>query len=72
MQVEAGSTLCGALFEQGLADELLLYIAPVFLGSDARPLLALPQLSDMADRWRLRVVDECKVGEDWRLRCLRA
>ena len=72
VQVEAGSTLCGALFEQGLADELLLYIAPVFLGSDARPLLALPQLSDMADRWRLRVVDECKVGEDWRLRCLRA
>ena len=71
VQVEAGPTLCGALFAQGLADELLLYIAPVFLGSEARPLLALSALSDMADRWRLRVLDECKVGEDWRLRCVR-
>ncbi len=71
-QVEAGPTLAGALFAQGLADELLLYVAPVFLGSDARPLLALPSLADMADRWRLRVVDECKVGADWRLRCVPA
>jgi len=67
IHVEAGPVLCGALFEQGLADELLLYIAPLMLGSDARALLQLPALSDMAGRWQLRVVDERKVGQDWRL-----
>lgn len=67
VQVEAGPTLSGALFAQGLLDELLLYISPVILGSAARPLLALPSLTDMADRWHLRVVDEVKVGDDWRL-----
>ena len=64
VQVEAGPTLAGALFAQGLVDELLLYIAPVLLGSDAHALLTLPPLTDMADRWRLRTVDERRVGED--------
>ncbi|HRQ35006.1 MAG TPA: bifunctional diaminohydroxyphosphoribosylaminopyrimidine deaminase/5-amino-6-(5-phosphoribosylamino)uracil reductase RibD [Chiayiivirga sp.] len=72
VQVEAGPTLAGALFAQGLVDELLLYVAPLLLGSDARALLALPPLTDMADRWRLRMVDERRVGDDWRVRCLTA
>ncbi len=67
VQVEAGPTLCGALFEQGLVDELLLYVAPVFLGSSARPLLDLPPLTDMAKRWHLQLMDERRVGDDWRL-----
>src|SRR5690606_29981424 len=46
VQVEAGPTLCGALFEAGLVDELLLYVAPVLLGDQARPLLHLPPLKD--------------------------
>jgi diaminohydroxyphosphoribosylaminopyrimidine deaminase/5-amino-6-(5-phosphoribosylamino)uracil reductase len=68
LHVEAGPTLCGALFAQGLADELLLYVAPVLLGDAARPLLRLPALDDMAGRWRLRVVEQRSVGPDWRLR----
>ena len=68
LHVEAGPTLCGALFAQGLADELLLYVAPVLLGDAARPLLRLPALDDMAGRWRLRVVEQRPVGPDWRLR----
>ena len=71
VQVEAGPILGGALFEQGLADELLLYIAPVLLGSDARPLLHLPALGDITDRWRLRVVEEGKLERDWWLLCRR-
>ena len=67
LQVEAGPTLCGALFAAGLVDELLLYIAPLFLGDAARPLLALPTLTDMAARWRLRVVEQCQIGDDLRL-----
>ena len=67
VQVEAGPTLCGALFAAGLVDELLLYVAPLLLGDAARPLLALPTLSDMAARWKLRVVEQRQVGEDMRL-----
>jgi len=67
VQVEAGATLCGALFAAGLVDELLLYVAPVLLGDAARPLLSLPPLADMASRWRLRVHDERRVGDDARL-----
>ncbi|GAA0714210.1 bifunctional diaminohydroxyphosphoribosylaminopyrimidine deaminase/5-amino-6-(5-phosphoribosylamino)uracil reductase RibD [Dokdonella soli] len=67
VQVEAGPILSGALFAAGLVDELLLYVAPVLLGDAARPLLALPSLSDMAARWQLRVVEQRQIGEDLRL-----
>lgn len=67
LQVEAGPALCGTLFEQKLVDELLLYIAPVLLGDNARPLLTLPPLPDMAARHHLRVVEQRRVGDDWRL-----
>ncbi|MEO7200168.1 MAG: bifunctional diaminohydroxyphosphoribosylaminopyrimidine deaminase/5-amino-6-(5-phosphoribosylamino)uracil reductase RibD [Dokdonella sp.] len=67
VQVEAGPVLCGALFAVGLVDEVLLYVAPVFLGDAARPLLALPSLSDMQERWRLRVIEQRHVGDDWRI-----
>jgi len=67
LQVETGPALCGTLFEQKLVDELLLYIAPVLLGDNARPLLTLPPLPDMAARHHLRVVEQRRVGDDWRL-----
>jgi diaminohydroxyphosphoribosylaminopyrimidine deaminase/5-amino-6-(5-phosphoribosylamino)uracil reductase len=67
VQVEAGHTLCGAFFAAGLVDELLLYIAPVLLGDTAQPLLTLPPLADMAQRWSLRVLEQRQVGADWRL-----
>ncbi|HEY8327113.1 MAG TPA: bifunctional diaminohydroxyphosphoribosylaminopyrimidine deaminase/5-amino-6-(5-phosphoribosylamino)uracil reductase RibD [Rhodanobacter sp.] len=67
VQVEAGPTLCGALFAAGLVDELLLYVAPLLLGDGARPLLQLPTLSDMARRWQLQVIDQRMLGTDWRL-----
>ncbi len=68
VHVEAGPTLCGALFEAGVADELLLYVAPVLLGDKARPLLALPLLADMRERRQLRLVDQEQLGDDLRLR----
>jgi diaminohydroxyphosphoribosylaminopyrimidine deaminase/5-amino-6-(5-phosphoribosylamino)uracil reductase len=68
LHVEAGPTLCGALFAAGLVDELLLYVAPLLLGDSARPLLHLPNLTDMAARWQLQLVEQQAVGADWRLR----
>lgn len=68
LHVEAGPTLCGALLAAGLADELLLYVAPVLLGDTARPLLQLPPLASMAARWNLGLKDQRMVGTDVRLR----
>lgn len=67
LHVEAGPTLCGALFAAGLADELLLYVAPIMLGDHARPLMHLPSLTEVASRWSLRMVDQRQIGNDWRL-----
>ena len=68
VHVEAGPTLGGALLEAGLVDELLVYIAPVLLGDDARPLLHLPALADMGARWKLQLLDQRALGSDLRLR----
>ena len=67
LQVEAGPTLCGALYAAGLVDELLLYMAPVLLGDQARPLLRLPALHDLTSGKRLRAIDQRRVGDDLRL-----
>jgi diaminohydroxyphosphoribosylaminopyrimidine deaminase/5-amino-6-(5-phosphoribosylamino)uracil reductase len=67
LQVEAGPTLCGALFAAGLVDELLLYVAPIVLGNSAQPLLQLPALQSIAAAARLRLVDQRQVGADLRL-----
>jgi diaminohydroxyphosphoribosylaminopyrimidine deaminase/5-amino-6-(5-phosphoribosylamino)uracil reductase len=68
LHVEAGPTLCGALLAQGLADELLIYVAPLLLGDSARPLLHLPALEDMGARWNLKLIDQRLLGQDLRLR----
>jgi diaminohydroxyphosphoribosylaminopyrimidine deaminase/5-amino-6-(5-phosphoribosylamino)uracil reductase len=67
LQVEAGPRLCGALFEAGLVDELLLYVAPTLLGDSARPLLHLPSLASMTERHDWRTVDRRMLGTDQRL-----
>jgi len=68
VQVEAGSTLCGSLIEQGLVDELLIYQAPIILGGAAISAFALPRLDNMGDRVHLQWVDSRSVGRDLRLR----
>lgn len=64
--VESGPRLAGALLAAGLLDELLVYQAPCLLGSSARPLLQLP-LTRMAERMPLELLDQRRVGRDWRL-----
>jgi diaminohydroxyphosphoribosylaminopyrimidine deaminase / 5-amino-6-(5-phosphoribosylamino)uracil reductase len=68
LHVEAGPTLCGALLDANLADELLLYVAPVLLGDDARPLMHLLPLTSMKERITLSRMDGVRVGDDWRYR----
>lgn len=67
LQVEAGPTLCGALFDANLVDELLVYVAPTVLGDSARSLLALSPLRSLAGRRDWRVIDRRVFGQDQRL-----
>jgi diaminohydroxyphosphoribosylaminopyrimidine deaminase/5-amino-6-(5-phosphoribosylamino)uracil reductase len=66
LHVEAGATLSGALVQAGLADELLVYLAPVLLGP-GRPMLDLPALTDLADARRLHIHELTRIGPDLRL-----
>jgi diaminohydroxyphosphoribosylaminopyrimidine deaminase/5-amino-6-(5-phosphoribosylamino)uracil reductase len=65
--VEAGATLCGAFLQADLFDELVVYMAPMFMGSEARGLLNLPGLDKMEQVVKLEIVDIRAVGRDWRL-----
>ncbi len=62
--MEAGATLTGALLEQNLVDELIVYQAPVVMGDGARGLFHLPRLQEMADRIPLKPVDMRRIGGD--------
>jgi len=66
--VEAGPTLSGEFVRQSLVDEILIYMAPKLLGSQARPLFDLPLLEDLAGAQRLEPVDTVRLGDDLRLR----
>jgi diaminohydroxyphosphoribosylaminopyrimidine deaminase / 5-amino-6-(5-phosphoribosylamino)uracil reductase len=64
--VEAGAELAGAFMRQGLADELVVYMAPRLLGSLARPMLSLP-FDTMAEVLDLEIEDCRAVGDDWKI-----
>lgn len=69
--VEAGAGLLGAFIAADLWDEMVLYVAPKLLGSDARPLAQLP-FAAMAEAVSGRVTECVTVGDDLRLRVGRA
>jgi diaminohydroxyphosphoribosylaminopyrimidine deaminase/5-amino-6-(5-phosphoribosylamino)uracil reductase len=66
--VECGAGLAGALLSAGLADELLLYLAPTLLGRGARPLAELETPASLAGRLQFSIVESQDVGGDLLLR----
>lgn len=68
LQVEAGAALCGALLEQALVDEILIYQAPHLMGGEAIGPFATPRLDKMDDRVHLKWLDARRIGNDLRLR----
>lgn len=65
--VEAGPTLSGALLNFGLVDELVLYQAIKFLGSNAKPLCWLPNIKNLKDIKTFKLIDMQNIGPDIRL-----
>ncbi|ANJ67083.1 riboflavin biosynthesis protein RibD [Halothiobacillus diazotrophicus] len=67
VMVEAGPKLTGALIDRGRVDELVVYQAPILLGHEAQPALALRTLTqlDQAPRWHIR--ESQMVGMDLRM-----
>jgi len=71
LHLEAGPKLAGQFISAGLADELLVYMAPVLLG-DGLPLafgIDLPSTPTDAPRWKLH--ESVAVGDGLRLRLFR-
>jgi diaminohydroxyphosphoribosylaminopyrimidine deaminase/5-amino-6-(5-phosphoribosylamino)uracil reductase len=64
--VESGSELSGAFMRAGLVDELLVYVAPKLMGSDARSLFELP-LQKMAESLPLHIKEIRQIGGDIRI-----
>jgi diaminohydroxyphosphoribosylaminopyrimidine deaminase / 5-amino-6-(5-phosphoribosylamino)uracil reductase len=65
--VESGPRLAGALMQAQLVDELVLYVAPSLLGSDARALAQLPGLDRLDQRMKMRFTGSQQVGADLRI-----
>jgi len=64
--LEVGAGLAGAFLEQQCVDELLLYMAPKLMGSNARALANLP-FDHMSEAVSLQLDDLRVVGDDLRL-----
>ncbi len=64
---ECGQQLAGALMQQQLADELVLYLAPHLLGSAARGGFDLGELTAMDQRTNCSMRDLRQLGDDLRL-----
>lgn len=67
VHVEAGHKLNGSLLDEGLVDELLIYLAPCILGDTAQGMFHLPPLESLAGRRRLKITDVARVGDDLRI-----
>lgn len=65
--VEAGPVLNGALVTAGLVDEIVFYFAPSLLGNSAQAMVAMPEITDLSEKYDLQMTDIRKIGVDIRL-----
>jgi diaminohydroxyphosphoribosylaminopyrimidine deaminase / 5-amino-6-(5-phosphoribosylamino)uracil reductase len=65
--VEAGPTLAGRILQLGLADELIVYSAPILLGAQAKAMAELPRFERLeeAPRYELKRLE--RIGVDAKL-----
>lgn len=67
LHVEAGFKLNGSLLREGCLDELLIYQAPILLGDKAQGMFDLPELTDLAGKHQLKIIERRMLGDDLRI-----
>lgn len=67
VMIESGATLAGSFIESGLVDELIIYMAPVLMGDQARALFHLPGIQQMNQKIALNIKEMRQFGEDFRI-----
>ena len=67
LHVEAGYKLNGSLLNEGLVDELLVYLAPSVMGDAALGMFHLPALKNLSEQRKLNIVDVRQIGADIRI-----
>lgn len=65
--LEVGNTLAGAFIEQGLVNELIIYLAPKLLGNDAKGLCYLPHLQQLKDAPEFLLMSIEQIDSDLKL-----
>jgi diaminohydroxyphosphoribosylaminopyrimidine deaminase/5-amino-6-(5-phosphoribosylamino)uracil reductase len=65
--VEAGPRVSGALLQAALIDELVIYLAPHVLGDGARGMFDVGVLTELEQRYRLKIEDVTRLGPDLRI-----
>ena len=70
VHVEAGAGINGALWRAGCIDELVMYLAPTFLGH-GMPMLDIPGIDQLSEAHQLSFIDNVSCGEDIRVRARR-
>ena len=65
--LESGSGFNGAMMESSLIDELIIYTAPVILGSDAQAMMELP-FKKMSEKISLNILELTQVANDLKIR----
>ena len=65
--VEAGPNLTGSIIEAGYYDDLIIYIAPTLLGSDANNLVKLTQIKNIKQKIKFSFEDVRLIGPDLRV-----
>lgn len=67
IHIEAGAKLNGALLAAGCVDELVLYMAPLIIGTHARGLFDLPALTTLSGTKRFLIRQCDQIGTDLRI-----
>jgi diaminohydroxyphosphoribosylaminopyrimidine deaminase/5-amino-6-(5-phosphoribosylamino)uracil reductase len=66
--LEAGQGLNGAFLHANLVDEFIFYYAPKLMGSDAKAMFLMPELTEMQQVTDLQIIEVRQFGQDVRLR----
>jgi diaminohydroxyphosphoribosylaminopyrimidine deaminase/5-amino-6-(5-phosphoribosylamino)uracil reductase len=70
IHIEAGFKLNGSMLREDCVDELLLYYAPFFMG-EGIGMANTPVLDSLSSRQNWQVIDQCLIGDDFRLRLMK-